>query len=170
MVFVGDGGATEASRPSRRVGIEWANHYRPRPWLALDHDAAVTGARFTDDDPAGDEIPGALEHVVSAGVSVEGRGPWSGGLRLRWLSGYPLIENDSVRASSTALLNGRVAWRATDRLTLALEGFNLLDRDDSDIEYFYASRLPGEPAEGIEDVHLHPVEKPSVRLSASWRF
>jgi hypothetical protein len=52
----------------------------------------------------------------------------------------------------------------------ALEGFNLLDRDDSDLEYFYPSRLPGEPAEGVEDVHFHPVEKPSARLSATWRF
>jgi hypothetical protein len=75
-----------------------------------------------------------------------------------------------VRAGTTALLNGRLAWRAGDRLTLALEGFNLLDRDDSDIEYFYASRLPGDPADGIEDVHFHPVEKPSARLSATWRF
>lgn len=170
LVFVGDGGATEASWPSRRLGVEWTNHYRPRPWLALDLDAAVTEARFTDRDPAGDEIPGALEHVVSAGVGIDGLGRWSGGLRLRWLGGYPLIEDDSVRAGSTALLNARVAWRATERLTLALEGFNLLDREDSDIEYFYASRLPGEPEEGVEDVHFHPVEKPSARLSASWRF
>jgi outer membrane receptor protein involved in Fe transport len=170
LVFVGDGGATEASRPSRRVGIEWANHYRPRPWLALDLDVALTEAEFTDDDRAGREIPGALERVVSAGVAVEERGRWSGGVRLRYLSGYPLIEDDSVRAGATALLNARIAWRATDRLTLALEGFNLLDRDDSDIEYFYPSRLPGEPEEGVEDVHFHPVEKPSARLSASWRF
>ena len=32
------------------------------------------------------------------------------------------------------------------------------DSDDHDIDYFYASRLPGEPEEGIEDLHYHPVE------------
>ncbi|MGH9381138.1 MAG: TonB-dependent receptor [Thermoanaerobaculia bacterium] len=170
LVFVGDGGATEASRPSRRVGVEWTNHYRPRPWLALELDAAVTGARFADDDPAGEEIPGALEHVISAGVGIDGTGRWSGGLRLRYFGGYPLIEDDSVRAGSTALLNTRLAWRLSDRLTLTLSAFNLLDREDSDVEYFYASRLPGEPTGGIEDVHFHPVEKPSARLSARWRF
>ena len=33
LLFVGDAGATEASRPSRRYGIEWANYYSPWPWL-----------------------------------------------------------------------------------------------------------------------------------------
>ena len=30
LLFVGDAGTTEASRPSRRVGVEWTNHYKPR--------------------------------------------------------------------------------------------------------------------------------------------
>ena len=31
LLFVGDAGTTEASRPSRRVGIEWTNYYKPFP-------------------------------------------------------------------------------------------------------------------------------------------
>jgi hypothetical protein len=68
------------------------------------------------------------------------------------------------------LLNGRVGYRLTERLTLALDAFNLLDREDDDIAYFYASRLPGEPAQGVEDVHFHPMEKPSVRVAVRWRY
>jgi hypothetical protein len=30
--------------------------------------------------------------------------------------------------------------------------------------------LPDEPAEGVEDVHFHPMEKPSVRVSLVWRY
>ena len=37
-----------------------------------------------------------------------------------------------------------------------LEAFNLFDANVSDIDYFYASRLPGEPADGVEDIHTHP--------------
>ena len=40
----------------------------------------------------------------------------------------------------------------------------MLDRKDSDIAYFYASRLAGEPTEGIEDVHFHPMEPRGVRV------
>ena len=36
--------------------------------------------------------------------------------------------------------------------------FNLLDTRASDIDYYYVSRLPGEPLAGVADVHSHPAE------------
>ena len=38
LLFVGDAGTTEPSRPSRRYGVEWTNLYTPTDWLALDAD------------------------------------------------------------------------------------------------------------------------------------
>ena len=35
LLFVGDAGTTEPSRPSRRVGVEWINKYKPVPWLIV---------------------------------------------------------------------------------------------------------------------------------------
>ncbi len=52
ILFSGDAGDTEASRPSRRYGIEWTNDYRPLSWLSLQSDLAVTHARFRGDDPS----------------------------------------------------------------------------------------------------------------------
>lgn len=170
LLFVGDAGATEASRPSRRVGIEWTNFWQVLEHVGLDLDMTVTDAEFTDVDPAGSDIPGAIETTVAAGVRVIDVGKWSGALRMRYLSGGPLIEDGSVTWGPTVMLNGRISLRVSDRVTLALDAFNLLDREDDDIAYFYASRLPSEPAEGVEDVHFHPMEKPSVRLSLAWRY
>ena len=48
--------------------------------------------------------------------------------------------------------------------------FNLLDEEHSDIQYFYASRLTGESAGGVEDVHLRPAEPRAVQLQLSWGF
>jgi hypothetical protein len=48
--------------------------------------------------------------------------------------------------------------------------FNLFDRDASDIDYYYASRLPGEPVDGVEDRHFHPVEPRNVRLVMTLNF
>ena len=42
---------------------------------------------------------------------------------------------------------------------------NLLDSDDRDIEYFYASRLAGEPLDGAEDRHFHRFEPRQVRVT-----
>ncbi|MEL7061182.1 MAG: TonB-dependent receptor [Acidobacteriota bacterium] len=169
LLFVGDGGATEASRPSRRRGVEWTNVYSPRPWLTFDLDITWTDAEFTDTAPEGDEIPGSIGRTIAAGVRFDDRGPVYGALRWRSFSDVPLIEDGSAVWDDSERLDGLIGWRINDKVSLELEALNLLDSEDSDIEYFYASRLPGEPADGIEDVHLHPIEPLSARLSLVWR-
>ena len=51
-----------------------------------------------------------------------------------------------------------------------LDLFNLLDSDDYDIAYFYASRLPGEGAGGVEDIHFRPLEPRSIRTSVTYHW
>jgi hypothetical protein len=46
-----------------------------------------------------------------------------------------------------------------------LDVFNLFNRDAGDIDYYYASRLKGEPADGVNDVQFHPVEPRRVRIT-----
>lgn len=36
------------------------------------------------------------------------------------------------------------------------------------MQHYDASRLPGEPAGGIEDVHFHPVELHQLRIGVSF--
>ena len=45
---------------------------------------------------------------------------------------------------------------------------NVLDARANDIQYYYASRLPGEAAGGASDVHFHPVEPRQLRVSLGW--
>jgi hypothetical protein len=98
LLFVGDAGTTEASRPSRRVGVEWTNRYKPNSWLGIDLDFAYTRARFTDFDAAGDHIPGAPIVVASAGIVLGEAIGWFGSARVRYFGPRPLIEDDSVRS------------------------------------------------------------------------
>jgi len=42
---------------------------------------------------------------------------------------------------------------------------NLLDSDDRDIEYVYASKLAREPLEGVEDRHFHRFKPRQVRVT-----
>ena len=53
---------------------------------------------------------------------------------------------------------------------MAVDVFNLFDRKASDIDYDYASRLPGEPLQGVDDIHFHPVEPRSVRVTLTHKF
>ena len=170
LVFVGDAGGTEAGRPSRRTGVELANFWQPLPWLAIDADITFAKGRFTDFDPAGDRIPGAIDRTIAAGVAFHDLGKLSGALRLRHFGPRDLIEDGSVRSNSSTLLNAELGWQLHPRLRLEGEVFNLLDQEASDIDYFYTSRLPGEPEEGVDDVHFHPVEPRGFRLSLDWSF
>ena len=170
LLFVGDAGTTEAGRPSRRVGIEWTNYWRLRPWLTADLDVSVSRARFTDDDPAGDNIPGALDRVVSGGITIEPRRPFFGSLRVRHFGPRPLIEDASVKSNGTTLWNGELGYRFSGKARLVLEVFNLFDARVADIDYFYRSRLPGEAADGVEEIHTHPALPRSARIGLQFSF
>lgn len=174
LVFVGDAGTTEPNRGTRRYGVEWANFWRPLSWLSVDADVAFTRARFKHDLGEGRRIPNAMARVIATGVTVD-RLPGalnrlSGAMRLRHFGAYPLTEDNSRRAGSTTLINLDAGWAFSDAVALHLGVFNLLDRKDSDIAYFDISRLPGEPAGGIEDVLFHPVMPRQVRVRLLWSF
>ncbi len=172
LVFVGDAGTTEASRPSRRQGIEWASYWTPTPALTVDLDMALSRARFRDAAPEGDRIPGAIERTAALGVSYDGAQagrPWFGGLRLRYFGPRPLIEDDSVRSSSSTLVNARLGYRFGHQVELLVDVLNLFDRKVNDIEYYYASRLRNEVG-AIDDIHLHPAEPRTVRLTLRLNF
>jgi hypothetical protein len=170
LLFVGDAGTTEAGRPSRRVGLEWTTYARLSPWMTVDADLAFTRARFVDDDPSGTRIPGALDRVVSAGVTIEPSRPLFGSLRVRHFGPRPLIEDASVTSKSTTLWNGEAGYRVSAKARIVLEVFNLFNARVSDIDYLYTSRLPGEPSEGVEGVHLHPALPRSARIGVQFSF
>jgi hypothetical protein len=171
LVYVGDAGATEPNRPSKRHGVEWNNRWAPRSWLLVDADLAWSHARFRGPDPdgAGDRIPNAVDRVASVAVTVRELGPWSASLQWRYLGSGALVEDNSVRSRTALTTNLRIGHRFTRNTELTLDVFNLFDRRVNDIEYYYTSRVTGEPAP-VADRHLHPAEPRTLRLTLLQRF
>jgi hypothetical protein len=165
LVFVGDAGTTLAARPSRRIGLEWTTYGRPKPWLTVDADLAFSRGRFTDADAAGVRIPGSVEAVVSLGAVVDNGRRVFGGARLRHFGPRSLVEDDSIRAEAASLVNAQMGVRVGRRASVVVDVFNLLDAEASDVDYFYTSRLIGEPAEGVDDVHTHPALPRAARVA-----
>ena len=168
LLFVGDAGTTEASGTSRRMGVTLANFCRVTDTWTADLDVSFTKARLLDVPSGEDRIPGAMERVIAAGFGYEPVGDGLfGTVRLRHFGAYPLIEDNSVRAQSSSLVNLSAGYRlGSARITAQV--LNVLDEEDSDIQYFYTSRLPGEPTEGVDDIHLHPSEPRELRVTLSW--
>lgn len=167
--FVGDAGTTEPSAASGRRGVTLANFYRPSRSFALDADVSFARARFRGVPATESRIPGALERVIAGGVAwtPPGEGLY-GALRLRHFGSYPLTEDGAVRARASTLLNADVGRRIASGARLQVTVLNLLNGRAADIEYFYTSRLRGEPAGGVSGVHAHPVEPRQLRLALEW--
>lgn len=170
LLFVGDAGNTEASRGSERKGVEITAYYHLTEQWSLDLEYAYTDAEFTDSAPEGDEIPGAIEHVLQAGLNADFASGWFGSLRVRYFGERPLIEDGSVKSDPSTVWNLRVGYRVAD-WTFKADILNLTDSDDHDIDYYYASRLGSEPT-GLEteDIHYHVLEPRTIRVSAGYQF
>ncbi len=161
LVFNGDAGDTSASRPSRRYGVEWTNQYRPKSWIDLDADLAMTHARFVgfDSEQAalyaslagfpqaqignapGNDIPNAPAMVASAGITLgEKTGPF-GTLRWRYLASSPLTEDNAFRSPATSIFNGRIGYRYENGWRIQLDLLNLFNTKANQITYAYGSLI-----------------------------
>ena len=161
ILFVGDAGDTEASRPSRRYGVEWTNRYQPTSWLRFDGDVAITHARFRGDNPdqaaayaelagypqsqvgnaPGNYIPGAPSMIASAGLRIGEATGWFGALRYRYFGSRPLTEDNAFTSPATGLLNGQIGYRFENGWRIQLDAFNLTNSKSDQITYAYGSLL-----------------------------
>ena len=156
LVYVGDAGTTEASRASRRRGVEWNNRWIPVPWLLLDADLAWTHARFST--TRRQPHPGAVERVASVAVTLRDLGPVVGQPAVA-LPRPARADRGQQRARARRRCRPTCACAASSarNVELTLDVFNLFDREVNDIEYFYESQLAGEAAP-VADRHVHPAE------------
>ncbi|WP_214000148.1 TonB-dependent receptor [Arsukibacterium sp.] len=170
LLYVGDAGTNEPNRGSERFGVELAAYY----WLgsnwSLDAELALTRSRFSGQaEDEGNYVDGSLPLVASIGLIYKAAAPWQASIRLRHFGKRTLDSFNQQRSAATTVVNAgyQYGWQ---QWQFNLELLNLLDSNQNDIDYFYSSRLPGEPAEGVEDRHSHPLEPRTFRISASYQF
>lgn len=173
-----DAGQDEASAPSRRQGVEISGEYRPFPWLELNADLAFSKARYHADAATlanfglgGPFIANAPSFIGSFGILVDNLGPWFGGLQWRDLGKYPISDGDQFpQDKGYSEINLDVGYKFNAHLRAQLSVFNLTDTKANSAAYFYAARLPGEPAEGIGDFQVHPLEPISAVAKITYTF
>ena len=170
LLFVGDAGNTEAGRASRRQGLEFAGYYWIDESFSADIELAWSHARFRESAvDEGDRIEGALPFVASIGLNWIPADNWRTSLRARHFGERPLDSFANQKSDDFTVINFAASYHLQD-WQIDLKVLNVLDSNDHDIDYFYASRLQGEAAEGIEDHHFHPIEPRSLRLQIRYVF
>ena len=113
-------------------------------------------------------IPNAVDSVASIAATLKDIGRWSASLQWRYLGSGALVEDNSVRSNAASTFNLRVSRDLLDLArrpsSLTVDVFNLFNRKVDDIQYYYASQLPGE-ATAVSGKVVHPGEPRSVRVT-----
>jgi outer membrane receptor protein involved in Fe transport len=171
LVFDGDIG-TNAPSPnhSLRKGVEWTNYYTPTKWLTFDADVAGSTAHYEGSPTGGDYVPEAAGTIIGMGVTVHDLGRWSSSLRWRYFGPRYLTQDGSELSPTTSLLYYNLSYKINKTWSITGDIFNLLNTKADDITYYYASRLPGEPAGGVNDFMFHPAEPRTFRIALTARF
>ena len=165
LVFVGDEGTTEASGPSHRAGIEFATRVKLLDWLTFSGDVTWSRAEFD----TGAAV--ALAPRLTARADLTARLPWglSSSLGMRYLGDRYADEDRHQTARGYMIFD----WTARYRYKW-LEAFvsieNLTNTEYREAQFFFTSRLPGEPATGVPDIHYTPGNPISVMGGLALRF
>src|SRR5215475_7151236 len=62
-------------------------------------------------------------------------------LQVRYISPYPLIEDNSVRSDPSTIANLRVGYKFNETWSAHFDILNLFNSEAHDIDYFYCSRI-----------------------------
>jgi hypothetical protein len=169
LTFAGDAGDTESSSATQRFGGEFLLNWHPIDRIDIDFSAAGAHARYLGRPTGGDRIPNAIGYMMTGGISAMITDNVSATFTARYLGPSPLTQGGLINSRSAVDTNFLMRYR-WGRFTFTGQILNLFNSSDDDIQYFYASRLPGEPADGVNDLHIHPMEPRTWRAGVRVAF
>jgi outer membrane receptor protein involved in Fe transport len=143
--------------------VEFSAEYHPLRWIEFNTDLAESRARYRGNlaafDLDGPYIANAPSFIGSFGILVDNLGPWFGGLQWRKLGGYPI--NDGTQYPEDpgySEFNLDAGYKINAHIKVQLSIYNLFNTHADSSAYYYTSRLPGEPPEGVTGIQVHPLE------------
>jgi hypothetical protein len=164
-VFAGDEGNTVFGPPSRRIGFEFTNHYRPFSWLGFEGDLTMTDARFLgfDKDQAdlylqllqpdalpwgtflgnkpGNFLINAAPIIATAVLELGEPTGWFGALKYRYIGPRALTQDGFFKSPAIGTVNARIGYRWKEGWKFQLDVFNMLNSRSMSIAYGYGSLI-----------------------------
>ena len=165
LVFVGDEGTTEASGSSHREGVEFATRVKILDWLSFSGDVTVSRAKFD----SGGAVP--LAPRMTARADLTARLPFglASSFGMRYLGDRYAYEDRHQTARGYMLFDFTARYRYK-WLEAFLNIENLTNAEYREAQFFFTSRLPGEPAAGVPDIHYTPGNPRSFLGGLAVRF
>jgi hypothetical protein len=169
LIWVGDEGTTEASGRTRRIGLDFEGRLQLARWLWADFDLNLSRGRLRDEPAGQDRIPLAPTIASAGGLTARALGPMAGGIRYRLVGARPANESNSIRARGHFLAEAFMSWSMRRaRLVVAVD--NLFDVTWNEAQFATTSRLPGEPPEGVTELHFTPGAGRTVQVGVEYAW
>lgn len=168
FVYVGDGGTTELSDPTQRIGFDTEARLSIFSWLWADADISVAKATIKNLPDGENYVPLAPTFTASGGVSVIREKGFSGSLRFRHLSDRPANEDNSIVALGHTLFYANLAYNYK-QFTFAINGENLLNTEWNEAQFATETRLKGE-TESFTDLCYTPGNPRNFQFTVSYKF
>jgi hypothetical protein len=171
LVFVGDAGTTEARGPTRRYGVEVGARGQVYGPFYVNGSFTWTHAEFKD----GLAIPLAPDLTAFTALIMRWPEGLSSQIQMTYLGVRNLTEDRTVKAPSWTVFDLTERYQLPIKLSHGrLEAFmfiqNLFDSQWEGATYAFASRLPGEPAGGVQDIHFVPGNPRFFMGGLAWYF
>lgn len=168
FVYVGDAAIVEPSGRTRRLGVETAIQAQLTDHLFARADINYTYARSAEAPAATDRIPLAPELTSSGSLALRDLGPFSGGIRYRYVADRPADESNTLVAEGYFVTDANINY-TQGPITLGLTVENLFDTRWKETQFATLSRLRGEP-DPVEEIHFTPGTPFFIRAHLQVRF
>ena len=168
FVYSGDGGIVEITGQTKRLGLDMSARYEPITSLYVDVDVNYAHGRYANNPKGEDYIPLAPIWSATGGITYKNKNGWNGGLRYRYLSDRPAIEDYSLTAKgyfiSDAVLN-----YTKSRYEIGLRINNIFNTQWKETQFATETRLKNE-ATPVTEICFTPGTKLMALLSMSYYF
>ncbi|MGQ0640733.1 MAG: TonB-dependent receptor [Gemmatimonadaceae bacterium] len=168
LVWSGDGGTTEPSGRSRRVGADIEGRVKVVPWLWADADLNVSRGRLLDEPREANRIPLAPTITTAGGLTTTELRGMSAGFRWRHIGERAANEDNSVRARGYALVESLATLRLGGN-TIRFAMDNVFNVRWNEAQFATTTRLRGEAA-AVTELHYTPGAPRTITIGVERKF
>ena len=168
FVYSGDGGTTELSNPTQRIGMDIEGRLAIFPWLWADADLSYAKGTIKNLPEGQNHIPLAPTFIATGGLSVVKDHGFNGSIRFQHLNNRPANEDNSVEALGHTLINASLAYKYK-QVIFTVYGENLFDSEWNEAQFATETRLKGEK-KGITDLCFTPGNPRNFQFSVCYKF
>jgi hypothetical protein len=168
FVYSGDGGFTEFSGKTRRVGFDFSGRYEPVKSLYFDVDVNYAHGRAVGEPKGANLIPLAPVFTSSAGLTYTSKNGFNGSFRYRFVGDRSANEDYSLTAKGYFITDAVLNY-TKPKFEIGLVINNVFDTKWKETQFDTETRLKNE-AQPVDEVCFTPGTPFAAKLSFTLKF